>query len=189
VAQPSPTSELPRVQGDRDAVKAMREFLKQWFEKQNYDRTLSYLSPLSNICLAESGKPDRQNLSHEEAGKLMRDGFRLISRAVGKNKLSKDIESVLPSHELLRIVEHGDEESFTVVDVPDTLGSWFRCSPSGHETAPPALDLNPDNNVYGHYYGMIFRLKLPGEAAATLQTLWRLENEKWRIVAWRTENP
>jgi hypothetical protein len=192
VAPPPPsTPALPRVQGNRDAVKAMRDFLGQWFEKQDYDRALSYLSPRSNACLAESGKPERQNLSQEEAGKLMQTGFRTISRAVGKRKLSKAIEPVQPSHELLRIVQHSDEQSFVVIEMPDALGERFLCAQpaGGRQAAPPAPDLNSDRNVYGHYYGMVFRLRAPGGEAAALQTLWALEDGRWKIVAWRTESP
>ena len=191
VAPPPPSAPaLPRVKGNRDAVKAMRDFLGRWFEEQNYDRALSYLSPRSNACLAETGKPERQNLSQEQAGKLMQDAFRTISRAVGKRKLSKAIEPVQPSHELLRIVQHSDEQSFVVLEMPDALGEWFLCGQPGvRQAAPPALDLNPDKNVYGHYYGMVFRLRAPGGEAAALQMLWALEDGRWKIVAWRTESP
>ena len=187
--QPPSAPSLPRVQGNREAVKAMGEFLRRWFEKQDYDGALSYLSPRSNACLAESGRPERQNLSQEEADKLMHEGFRLISRAVGKRKLSKSLEPVLPSHELLRLVQHSDEKSFAVIDMPDVLGEWFLCGQQGGRAVPPVLDLNPDKNVYGHYYGMIFRLRVPGGEAATLQMLWALEDGRWKVVAWRTESP
>jgi hypothetical protein len=187
--KPPPVPELTRVKGNRDAVKSMRNFLNQWFEKQDYEAALSYFSPRSNACLAESGKPDRQNLSPEEANKLMLNGLRAISQAVGKRKLSKAIEPAMPSHELLRIVKQGDEKSFTVVDVPDAVGNWFLCSQPGREGSPPGLDLNPDKNVYGHYYGLQFRLRVPAGEAATLQTLWSLDEGRWKIVAWRVENP
>lgn len=187
--QPPPAPPLPRVQGNREAVKAMRDFLRRWFEKQDYEGALSYLSPLSYSCVAESGRPEQQNLSQEDAGKFIRDGFRLVSRAVGKRKLSKSIEAVLPSHELLRLVEHGDDKSFTVIDVPDAMGEWFLCGKPGGRAVPPALDLNPDRNVYGHYYGMSFRLRVPGGEAATLQSLWALEDGRWKVVAWRSESP
>lgn len=184
-----PVPALTRVKGNGDAVKSMRNFLRQWFEKQDYEAALSYFSPRSNACLAESGRPDRQNLSPEESNKLMLNGLRLISQAVGKRKLSKAIAPAMPSHELLRVVKQGDEKSFTVVDVPDAVGKWFLCSEPGQEVAPPELDLNPDKNVYGHYYGLQFCLRVPGPQAATLQTLWALEDGRWKIVAWRVENP
>lgn len=188
VTQPPPAPALHRVRGNREAVKAIRDFLKRWFEKQDYDRALSYLSPRSNACLGESGGPERQNLSQEETSRAMQDGLRFISRAVGKRKLSKAIEPVSPLHELLRIVQHGDEKSFTVVEVPDTRGEWFLCGQRGRRVAPPELDLSPDNNVYGNYYGMLFRLRVPGGEPATLQTLWALEDGRWKMVAWRVEN-
>jgi hypothetical protein len=90
--QPPAAPSLPRVQGNREAVNAMRDFLRRWFETQDCDGALAFLSPRSNACLAESGSPERQNLTQEEAGKLMLDGFQLISRAVGKRKLSQAIE-------------------------------------------------------------------------------------------------
>jgi hypothetical protein len=187
--KPPAAPSLPRVQGNREAVNAMRDFLRRWFETQDYDGALAFLSPRSNACLAESGRPERQNLTPEEAGKLMQDGFQLISRAVGKRKLSKAIEPVMPSHELLRIVQHGDEDSFVVVEVPDALGDWFLCRQPERKAEPPAFDLDPAKNVYGHYYGMVFRLKVPEGEPATLQTLWALEDGRWKIIAWHTVSP
>jgi hypothetical protein len=186
---PPPKPQLARVQGNREALKAMGDFLERWFEKQDYDGALSYLSSRSYACLAESGRPDRQNLSREAATRELQEAFRLVGRAVGKRNLSKAIEPVVPSHELLRSVEHGEEKSFAVVEVPDALGEWFLCGQPGREAAPPALDLDPARNVYGHYYALVFRLRVPGGEPAVLQTLWALEEGRWKIVAWRTENP
>jgi len=187
--KPPPVPTLPRVRDNREGVKAMHEFLKRWFETQEYDRALSFISERGNACLAESGEMEGRPISQDEANNFLRDGFRLISRAVGKRKLSRAIVPVVPSHELLRIVRHGDEESFTAIEVPDAMGELFLCGQPEREDTALELDLNPDKNVYGHYYGMLFRLRVPGGEAATLQTLWALEDGSWKIVAWRTENP
>ena len=149
---------------------------------QDHEAAVSYLSPRSYACLERSGDPAKKGLVPDQARKALHDGLQKAIAAIGRpRKLEEAIRPVVSHHELLKPVSHSQENAFSLVSVPDGIAQAELCGTST-SGAHPAVQ----NDAYGHYYGAAFQLKVSGqgEEPAALNTLWGLEDGRWRVIAW-----
>ena len=168
-----------RVKGDPKAIEAAQKFLSAWLLKQDYDAALSYLSPKSYVCLERSDDPARKGLSPDQARKALHDGLQRVNAAIGRpKKLDDTIKPVVPHHEQLKPVSHSQENSFSLVSVPNEIAASELCG-----NTKSSATMTDRNNTY---YGAAFQFKIPGqgEEPAALYTLWGVEEGQWKVIAW-----
>ena len=188
---PLPPEVLPtsRVNGDPKLIQAVQQFLSAWFLKEDYETALSFLSPQSYVCLDFSGDPAKKGLGPEPALQAIRAGFEKGARAIGKKaKLEDAIRSVPAQHELLKTVNHKDENAFSLTSLPDGMAEDRMCSSAERGKGTGTELDDPRNKIYGHYYVSSFELKVSGDEPAALHCLWGLEGGSWKILAWKVIN-
>ncbi len=180
--RPPEVAELERVEGNPAVVTAAQGFLSSWFIDGDFDKAFGYLSPLCYSCynlFRAEGRPEAK--TNEEAARYLREGMSRAGELIGeRSRLSEFIGGVEPSHPLVRLVTHGDEEAFTLVSVPDVIWDWFRCdSQLGSEPVP--VDVPAE---YGDYYGLLFRFRMKSGEAPVMRALWTKEEGRWKMVSY-----
>ena len=166
---------------------AARDFLSSWFIEEDFDKAFGYLSPLCYSCynlFRAEGRPEAQ--TKEEAGRYLREGMMRTGELIGKHsQLSEFIGGAEPSHSLVRLVTHGDEESFTLISVPDVIWDWFNCD-SQLRDQPAPIDVPVE---YGDYYGLLFRFRMKSGEAPVMRALWTKQEGRWKMVSYDIVTP
>ena len=115
------------------------------------------------------------------------DGMKKVTGVTGrKSEVGEAINGITPTHPVLKLVTHTQEQAYTLVSVPDEIARAFKCS-SQVEGVKVAQKVGGPA-VYGNYYGAIFELKVRGEPAA-VKLLWGKEKGQWKIIAYAIEVP
>jgi hypothetical protein len=186
--QPPEVAELERVEGDPAFVTTVQDFLSSWFLEEDFGAAFGYLSPLCYSCYNLSraeGRPEARTA--EEAARYLREGLSRTDELIGSghSNLSEFIGGVEPSHPLIRLVTHGNEDAFTLVSVPNATWEWFHCD-SGLRDQPIPLDIPTE---YGDYYALLFQFRMKSGEAPVMRSLWSKEEGKWKMVSYDVVTP
>lgn len=179
-----------RIPVDESFAQAARDFLESWFVRRDYDAAFGYLSPASYACYdLERAPDDPPSTSVDDAGRKIRATFDIASRLEGRSsQLETVIAAADPVHPLLRVMDHPRARTFTLVSMPNVLADMSECAARAADDDAPAL---PDTVPleYGEGYSLMFRFSTQAGDAPVLRTLWRRDNDTWRITSYTVEMP
>lgn len=178
-----------QIKGDAALLKASEDFLRAWLLNRNYVAAANYFSAQSYSCINSALAPDQpkpstdaQYLNH------MQTAMQAVAQDVGASQsLSEVIEASDPEHPGLKQVQHGKDQAYTLVAVPDTLAPAMMCEKeSAQHPYQPNESPTPK---YGDYYDLLFEVKTPGEHPASLSFLWGKDNGQWKIISYEMMSP
>ena len=180
-----------RVQAGPAFLSASRNFLETWLVARNYASAAEYINPLCYPCVdiylpADKKKPENK----EQYAVYLREALRNISQKMGPaKKLSDVLEPIETSNPNLKLVSHPDEDAYTLIAVPKYIGESFLCKKRSRNEPYHVPAGSSKEKDYGKYYGMIFKLRVPGDQSGALILLWQKEHDRWKIVAYGIEAP
>ena len=171
-----------------ELISATGEFMREWFQRRNYDRALSFFEPESLACAAIYMEPPAPTDFAAFRSQLRR-GMVEISRALGR---TPNLESALTPVDLanadLPISPHPGSRYYTVFALPDAVGEAFACKgrTDEHLRIPQAATAAEPS---GNYFVTSFILNAPGDDSAAISFLWRKIGNVWRISALHVTAP
>jgi hypothetical protein len=181
---------LKTVGADTTLLRAVRRFHRDWFLGRNYAGALQFFSPDIFSCrklyLSEGDKP-AEDFQEMLAG--WHEGMRRTLEQLGIHKqLAGAIRSVTPTTNDLAVVNHPDQEAFTIFALSDELGEAADCAnrQTGNQQVSEELLRAP---AEGNYYAASFETEVAGGNPGALTTFWRKADEGWRIYAYRVDTP
>ena len=175
---------IPTREGFRSAA---HDFMTKWFITKDYDGAFDYMSPKTYSCFnLYRGETVPEATSLEEAGRYLRDSVRESGERVGpRTELASFLSGVEPSHSVVRVMTHPDEEAFTLVGVPNIIADWADCARRDRDEAlPDEMPLD-----YGKAFGANFRFRTQSGEAPIFRTLWVEEDGEWRIISFDIADP
>jgi hypothetical protein len=169
----------PRVDGDRNLVKAVAEFHHQWLVRRDLRKAESYISarclPCVNNHLDDGAAPAA---SEEEQRQRLRAGMEQVLKAAGESgKLDHLIAAPKVSHPDIRLVKQNDLSAYVLVTLPDSLGADIRC---GQEVPARAAE---GELKFGNYYASGFKLYRTVGDAAVIWFVWARDSGQWKVTA------
>jgi hypothetical protein len=179
--------EVPRLPADPTLVAASRAFLESWLIRRNYDTAFGYFSPQSYSCYDLFRSPDQPaSTSPEDAGRKVRAGIERAASGLGRiRSLDAAITAAEPTNPVIRLLEHPQHDTFTLVGYPDVFGEWADCARRARGERPPG----DAPAQYGRAFGMNIRFLTRDGEGPVLRTLWMKANDAWRITAYDLELP
>ena len=193
VAPPPPTESAepatPAIAGDSAMQRAARDFLQAWFVQKDPSATFRYLSPASFTCY-NVYRPDSapQAGSPAEAGRLIQEQMKLLGDfAGGASRLEDILIAVEPHHPDLKLVRHDAAATYSIVAVPDSMGTPVDCAQL-KPGEPPRFD-RAGPPTYGRFYAVSLRIKRAGEEAAVLWMVWAKQGQDWKVVSYLPVTP
>ncbi len=166
---------------------AVHDFMTKWFITKDYDGAFDYMSKRAYSCYnlyRDETVPEATSL--EEAGRYIRDSVKETGERVGaRTELASFLAGVEPSHSVVRVMTHPDEEAFTLVGVPNIIAEWADCARRDRDDSlPDEIPLD-----YGEAFGANFRFRTQSGEAPVFRTLWVEEDGEWRIISFDIEDP
>ena len=186
---PVPDTPRPTVAGEPELNRTARAFMDAWFVRRDVSATFAYLSPKCYPCYNLSraeGRPEAT--SNAEVATFLREGIERVSVSVGAARRLDDVVMAVEAHHPdLRLVAHPDSRAFTLVAVPDYMGTQADCSRFARKEQ---LHFEPGAApTFGNYYALAFQVKQASEGAAVLWALWAREDGAWKITWFSVETP
>lgn len=179
----------PMIDGDPAMQRAARDFLQTWFVRKDPAAAFRYLSPKSFACynvyrpenVPEAGSP-------EEGGRLIQERMKLVSDWAGTSPRLEDLlNAAEPHHPDLKLVRHDEAAAYSIVAVPDSMGTAADCAQLKPGETPR---LNPGGQpTYGRFYAVSLRIKRAGDEAAALWMVWTRQGQEWKIVSYLVITP
>jgi len=181
--------EFIRVKGDPKLIEAALDFHSSWFVTGDYAKAVSYLTDESDACVDLYLEPGEAKPTSSAAyDRRLELGLQRTVDGLGLAKatpLEEAIEGIAPVDPVVHIVEHENEEYFTLLDVPDFVAEHAGCEQRLDEVVFPKMPANP---TYGNYYASAFRANIPGEPTI-LHCLWAKRDDAWKVIAYHIEEP
>ena len=179
----------PTTAGDPAMLQAARDFLQTWFVRKDPSAAFRYLSPASfacyNVYRSESAPLAS---SSAEAGRLIQEQMKLLADFAGIGSTLEDILiAAEPHHPDLRLVRHDAATTYSVVAVPDSMGTAADCARL-KPGEPPRFD-REGPPTYGRFYAMSLRIKRAGEEAGVLWMVWAKQGQDWKVVSYLAVTP
>jgi hypothetical protein len=114
--------------------------------------------------------------------------MKLLADFAGSGSTLEDILiAAEPHHPDLRLVRHDAATTYSVVAVPDSMGTAADCSRL-KPGEPPKFD-RESPPTYGRFYAMSLRIKRAGEEAAVLWMVWGREGQDWKVFSYLAVTP
>lgn len=186
---PSAEPALAVVEGAPSLKRAVAAFHEAWFQKKDVSAAFRYLSRSCYSCFNVFRPENLPAASSElEAGKILLDRMRAVADWVPAGKRLEDVlVAAEPHHQDLKLIRHGQEQAFSLVSVPDSMGLASKCANLKPGGAVP-LD-RPGALSYGRFFAAGARLKRAGPDAAVLWTVWSREGREWKIGSYLLLTP
>jgi hypothetical protein len=160
---------------------AVQEFLADWLIRRDFGEASLFFSPAVMPCVADS-MDLKANASRD---RLQRAGVQLLERASNLwgqvTSFSEAMNPVVPWSPAVRVLPHGFDRDFTLVEAPNEVGEAYAC---GAPALPKRIEAST-TPVYGNYYGAILQVVREGQPGGTLVLVWRRIDGAWRLVAYR----
>jgi hypothetical protein len=192
-APPSPpeSSEpaTPAIDGDPAMQRAANDFLQAWYVRKDSAAAFRYLSPASFACY-NVYRPENapQAGSPAEAGRLIQERMKLVSDWAGTGSRLEDLLiAAEPHHSDLKPVRHADAAAYSIVAVPDSMGTAADCAQLKPGETPRFDREGP--RTYGRFYAVSLRIRRAGDEAAVLWMVWGKQRQEWKIVSYLVITP
>jgi hypothetical protein len=164
------------------------EFLADWLVRKNIGEAQAFVSDRALECVRYNASQEGKTVSIDEARHELHSVLKEAAERLGAHQtLSPFIQAVLPWRKGLQIINHPYSNEFTLLGVPDAFADAFLCGSMSREAAIKSLE--DSNAQYGHYFGILFKVRTRDNQGAVLGVLWAKENEAWRIIAYQTIRP
>jgi hypothetical protein len=161
------------------------EFLADWLVRKNIGEAQAFISDRALECVRYNRSEEGKTLPIQEARHELHSILRDTAEQLGAHQtLSPFIQAVVPWRKGLQIINHPYSKEFTLLGVPDTLADAFVCENASKEAVIKSLE--DPNGQYGHYFGILFKVRTPANEGAVVEVLWAKENGAWRIIAYHT---
>lgn len=173
--------------GDPAFLRASNDFLNAWLVKRDYAAATKYFAPSSYPCVDTSSQ-----LAQSSSGTpaQLRDAMSTLANNLDQAQhIDEILEPVDPDHPGLKLVDHPEQDAYTVVAVPDTMAPIFMCEKESRAHPYQPVDWEAQSSSYGKYYELLFQVRTPGEHPASLSFLWSKEQGKWKIVSYEMVSP
>ena len=182
-----PADTVVKIKADASLVQASHDFLESWLIRKDYDAAFRYLSPDSYACYRLNHSPGPPaSATSAELGQRIRAALEESGRHVGKARtLDEVISAVQSSHPVVRVMEHPYLSSFTLTGLPNAIVDAANCDAMARGARFPK-EIAAE---FGKGYGMTIRFRTKGGEAPVLRTVWRKQDNAWRIVAYDVEVP
>lgn len=182
-----PEVAIVKVKADPTLVQAAKGFLESWLIRKDYDMAFRYLSPDAYGCYSETRAADAPvEASAAEAGRFIRANLERGGNAAGKvTRLDQIMTAAEPVHPAIRLAEHANSRTFTLVSYPDDFGELAGCAPQANRTS---LAENTARE-YGKVFGMNIRFLTEAGEGPIMRTVWARDASGWQITAYRVEYP
>jgi hypothetical protein len=177
------------IAGDPAMQRAAEDFLRAWFVQKDPAAAFRYLSPASVTCY-NVYRPDSapQAGSPGDAGRLVQEQMKLLADfAGGASRLEDILIAVEPHHPDLKPVRHDAAATYSIVAVPDSMGTAVDCARLKPGESP--MFDREGSRTYGRFYAVSLRLKRAGEDAAVLWVVWTKQGQDWKVVSYRPVTP
>ena len=173
--------------GDAGFLRASNDFLHAWLVKRDYAAATKYLAPSSYACVNPSSQPSRTPAQYSAQ---LRDTLSTIANDLEPAQhIDEVLEPVDPDHPGLKLVDHPEQDAYTIVAVPDTMASIFMCEKESRAHPYQPADWEAQSSSYGKYYELLFEVRTPGEHPASLSFLWSKDQGQWKIVSYEMVSP
>lgn len=179
-----------RTTGDAAFLRASNDFLHTWLVKRDYTAAAGYLAANSYACADPSQPAQQLSATLAQANSQLRDAMSTISSHLEPTQhINEVIEPADPDHPGLKLVDHPEQNAYTVVAVPDTMASLFLCEKESRSHPYKPVDWEAQSLSYGKYYELLFEVRVPGEHPASLSFLWTKDQGQWKIVSYEMISP
>jgi hypothetical protein len=170
--------------GDAALLRASNDFLNAWLVKRDYAAATKYFAPSSYACV------DTSSPSASGTPAQLRDAMGALANNLDQvQHIDEILEPVDPDHPGLKLVDHPEQDAYTVVAVPDTMAPIFMCEKESRAHPYQPVDWEAQSSSYGKYYELLFQVRTPGEHPASLSFLWSKDQGKWKIVSYEMVSP
>ena len=183
------TESPPKAEADKALIAANQRFLEAWLVEKDYDQALGYVSPRSYACVnlaLDPGQPPIEDPDSQRQRLLL--AMRQVGEKVGRvESLEAVVDGVEPWDPQVRIIEHPEQEAFSLFALPDWIGRQAGCEARLERADTPAV---PDESRgYGSYYATALRFDtLAGESPALLLG-WDRKDGDWKVFAYKVVEP
>ena len=189
-APPAKAAVLAHVKGDKDLIRAARNFYQDWFIRGHVEAAFQYLSPQCYSCanLYGGAKSPGPKTPAEES-QIIQAGLAKVTEIAGPaKKLTDAIVAPEPSHPDLKLVGQPDSKAFVIASIPDYMAAAASCA---NRKPGEDLDFTPPSHgpKYGNYYATGFKLAKQVEDSGVLWTVWSKEGGQWKIVSYALLTP
>ena len=173
--------------GDPAFLRASNDFLNAWLVKRDYAAATKYFAASSYACVDASSQPAQQSSGTPAQ---LRDAMSTLANNLDQAQhINEVLEPVDPDHPGLKLVDHPEQDAYTVVAVPDTLAPMFMCEKESRAHPYQPVDWVAQSSSYGKYYELLFQVRTPGEHPASLSFLWSKDQGQWKIVSYEMVSP
>jgi hypothetical protein len=173
--------------GDSAFLRASNDFLNVWLVKRDYAAATKYFAASSYACVDASSQPAQQ--SPGTPSQLRNAMSTLASNLDQAQHINEVLEPVDPEHPGLKLVDHPEQDAYTVVAVPDTLAPIFMCEKESRAHPYQPVDWEAQSSSYGKYYELLFEVRTPGDHPASMSFLWSKDKGQWKIVSYEMVSP
>lgn len=182
------TDPLPESPGNREMLRAARQFFDRWMIRKDLDATMSFVSPECLPCVGLDRPAGERPKTPEQHAALLRDGMQTMATAAGRvRRLDQAIQGILPFHPDLRIVRHADASALTVVELPDHLANAAECA--RRTSAELAFTEAPADITFNGRFATAFQMRASHKQGAIFWLLWTRSPEGWRIASYLMQTP
>ena len=94
--------------------------------------------------------------------------------------LGEAMVPILPWRPVVRVVRHGFDQHFAIVEPPSDMGAQYECGATVQRDYVPST--TPE---YGNYYGALLQVMREGQPLGAFVFVWRRVQGEWRLVSYR----
>lgn len=171
-------------QGKGKLEEAVKDWLEAWLVEARPEQSLAYVEPSCYDCMDVWSEDNP--IDYGIAPYMLLDAMVAGNRAIGKvDDLHEVVSAETLQNPRLKTMEHKDRELFTLYEVPEDLALQFDCT---RRNSPSSEEPLAQSNIYGRYFGSVFRLKSPsGEEGGWVIFLWEKKNKEWKILSYMVD--
>jgi hypothetical protein len=167
---------------------AVVEFLADWLVRKNIVEAQAFVSDRALECVRQNAGQEGKTLSVEEARHELHSILKDAAQRLGTHQtLGPFIQAVVSWRKGFQTVNHPYSNDFTLLEVPDVFADAFLCENLSREAVTKSLQ--DPNAQYGHYFGILFKVRTGDDQGAVVELLWAKENGAWRIIAFQPIRP
>ena len=168
---------------DAKPADAIFDFLNTWLVDQNPNDSIAYFAGESFACLESA---QRQKVDRGMVKFTILLNMASANQAIGKvSSLSEASAGAEVSGARVKVIDHPHHSEFVLYDVREDLAEEFKCDKE--LDAPEVTAKAMKSKAFGKYVGAVFRLGVKGRQGRVVATLWRKDNNYWKLISYKVD--